>query len=142
MPLYPLFGAEPNTADILQTASARLAVDTTSTATTWATLLTLNMTTAGNTYILAYATMSYSGTPATTYSGFRLVIDSTPLNTSGNELWGVSETGCIFGKSALLSAGSHNVLIQWQTAAGGTMQCYPVSLGYEHASLVAMESLV
>jgi hypothetical protein len=130
--------------DILQTASAVLASDATTTSTTYVDLLSVTVTTAGGTSLECYCSFSTSNATDDAGTGqdfLRLTIDGVQLSEAGAEQWPVSETGAICRKTPLLDAGSHTVKLQWKTQAGHTFRCSASSLTRpEHASLVVVET--
>ena len=140
-----LYFPAPEVVGIMQTASALLAVNTTTTPITYVDLLTVTLTTMGATRLEVYASLSASNTmsrAATNQDYLRLTVDSTVLTSGGNEQWPVTEASALFCVTDVLSAGSHTVHLQWHTDTGGTLRCSAGTIAAqpEHASLVIIET--
>lgn len=129
----------------MQTASALLAVNTTTTSITYVDLLTVTLTTVGASRLEIYASLSTSNAVSragTNQDYFRLTVDSTVLIEGGSEQWTVTEASALFCVTDVLSAGSHTVHLQWCTDTGGTLRCSAGTIVAqpEHASLVVVET--
>ena len=144
MPLKPPTGGGAGSGDILQTASAVLAADSTTTSVTYVDLLSLTLTTAGGTRLEVYASFATSNAVDNALGGqdyLQLTIDGVKLVEGGNEQWTVTESGMITGLTSYLTDGSHTVKLQWRTTAGSTLRCSASTLTRpEHASLMVIET--
>jgi hypothetical protein len=133
------------TSTLKQTAFAEIAVDTTTTSTSFVDLLTISFTITASSIVLISFTASVSNTPSSTRNqDFRITID------------GVAKRGaraiCTTGSSATcaaivlrvtgLAAGARSIKVQWKTSAS-TAQIRPVAApDTEHASLLVQEVTV
>ena len=144
MPLRNPIGGGAGAGDILQTASAVLAADSTTTSVTYVDLLTVSITTYGGSSLGIYATFSTSNSVDAAGTGqdyLQITLDGTSLQQAGAEQWPVSETGAIFYETGVVDAGAHTVKLQWRTSSGGTLRCSASSLTRpEHASLMVIET--
>lgn len=143
MPLLNPIDGGAGSGDILQTASAVLAVDATTTSVTYVDLLSVSVTTSGGSSLEIYASFSTSNAvdaAGTGQDALQITLDGTALQQAGAEQWPVSEIGTISYKTGVVTAGSHTVTLQWKTQAGSTLRCSASTLTRpEHASLVVME---
>lgn len=127
--------------NLKQTAFAEITTDTTSTSSSWADLLSLNITT-GAGYLAVFASAGFSCSNATArLMGLRLVVDGTPIRavSSASASTAIAESFSIVSRVAV-SAGAHTVKLQWRVSAGYTIRCRPVAYpDDEHCSLLVME---
>ena len=135
----PLF----NQPQLLQTAEARITVDTTNSTAGWQTLLTVTMVTGANPLLIS-AVGSISQSAFANVMNTRITVDGASYGGCTIKCQ-ANNQGSPFAlkvKTAALTAGSHTILVQWQTA-GGTQQCRPVANpDAESASLVIEEVTV
>jgi len=139
VPLYP---KAPSGGGIIQTASAVLAVATTTTSVTYVDLLTLAVTTGGSSRLEIYASFSTSNNGGSGGQDYlRLTVDGVEVQKMGAEQWTVIEGGAIFFVTDVLSAAAHTIALQWHTTTGRTLRCNPTSTTRpEHASIMAIET--
>jgi len=141
MPLREVKVTDPN---VVQAAASVLAVDTTTTSTTYSDLLTLTMTLAGSTNLLIWSnfTTSFSANVGNT-GRFRLVVDGVAQLFCGEEEFTVPQASSMVFRATGLSAGSRVIALQWRigTAGEGTFRCRP-SVQPEGAAILALEVLV
>jgi hypothetical protein len=135
----PLF----NQPQLLQTAEAHISTDVTNAVAGFQTLLTMSITTGANALIIS-AAGSISCTLAANAMAVRVTVDGA--SQGGCQIKCVSNNiGQSFNlrvKTAVLTAGAHTILLQWQTA-GGTQQCrFVTNPDAESASLVVEEVTV
>ena len=144
MPLVLPTEGGPGIGDILQTASVVLAANVTTTSITYVDLLSITLTTYGGSSLEVYASFATSNAvdnAATGQDFIQITIDGVSLEEVGSEQWPVTETGAIYKETAVLTAGSHTVKLQWHTQTGGTLRCSASTLTRpEHASLMVVET--
>lgn len=128
-----------NTPQIIQTSSANVGADTTTTSTTFVDLLSLTMYINSNPVVI-YFSVSGNNTTASTRVSFQLVIDG--IATRGFSYICVSSgnggSGAIVYKTQPLFYGNHTFKIQWLTS-GGTAQVLAGSGASDNAYLVVDE---
>lgn len=143
MPLLNPIGGGAGSGDILQTASAVLAADATTTSVTYVDLLTVNITTSGGSSLEVYASFSTSNAvdaAGTGQDSLQITLDGVALQQMGAEQWPVSEGGAVCYETGVVTAEAHVVKLQWRTLAGGTLRCSASTPTWpEHASLVVLE---
>lgn len=142
MGLYP---QPPVSGGIVQTASALLGAAATTTSITYVNLLTLAITTGGDSRLEIYSSFATSNAVSralTDQDYLRILIDATVLAETGGEQWPVTEAGALFVVTGVLSAGAHTVYLQWKTTTGGTMRCAANTIAAqpEHASIIVIET--
>jgi hypothetical protein len=140
--LYP---KPPTEGGIVKTASALLGAAATTTSITYVDLLTLAITTGGDSRLEIYASFAVSNAvdrAGTDQDYLRVMIDSTVLAETGSEQWPVTEAGALFVVTGVLAAGSHTVYLQWRTTTGGTLRCAANTIAAqpEHASIIVIET--
>jgi hypothetical protein len=131
--------------ELLQTAFAEQATNTTQTSATFGDLgtVTLTLTTTAGSALLITFTASASNTNNNHNIDFQLVIDGTAVRGAGMRVpvAGQSDSSAITYKKTGLSAGSHTIKAQWRTD-GNTAQIRPTTVLNEHASLLIQEVTV
>lgn len=132
MPLY-------EARSLFQTAYASLAVDSSTSSTTFIDLLTLTLTTSGGNLMLLATFAAYS--TSATDGSFQITLDG--VAQAGSELFTskppLAAGGAITVKAMGIAPGSHTVTLQWK----GSLKCRPVAqAGSEHAALRVEEVFV
>ena len=134
MPLFP-----PLPTIATQTIYTPLTVDTTTTSTSYVNLLTQNIVIQEGSYLLIRSSFSSSdSSSAAGQNYFRVTVDDTDHGYAGAEIFTCIQSGSIVLKVGPLTAGNHIVNLDWQTAAGNTLRCRPVTQA-EQASIVTTE---
>lgn len=140
------FYRAPTSGGLIQTVSAKLAVDISTTSTSFVDMLTLNMSTqTANSTLKITSCGAYMNTNNGKVTAIRLVLDGASLG--GHQVYCTNAASANpFSFSAVVTGvtiGAHTVKIQWQTAAN-TIQCRPASIGgdLESAVLIVQESTV
>lgn len=141
----PLYDNPPEQGGIVQTKSALLSGNVTTTATVFVDLLTVDITTGGSSRLEIYVSLATSNSISSASTGqdfFQIMVDSTVLNQGGTEQWPVTEGSAIFAVSDVLSAGAHVVHLQWKTQTGKTFRCSggTIATQPEHASVLVIET--
>ena len=128
-------------AGLVQTKFKELTADTSTTSTTWVTLLSQSITTGAN-KLCVLMTCGVSKTGGGTPMGdFRISIDGTPLRGTGTELM-ANPTSASLMVCKTVTAAAHTVLLEWQTSTS-TAQIRPAtSPANEHCSLFIQELAV
>lgn len=135
---------ETTAQSIVQTLSARVSTDPTTTTSTASpptvALLTISVTTSASTKLVIHANVTVSNTSANQLMYFTIDVDGTiyeraavyktTTGTQGN----VALSAVVEG----LSPGSHTVKLYWATN-GGTAQIRPNNTNYEHANMIVQE---
>lgn len=140
----PLLNPKVGDPNLVQSVSTRLAADSTRTAATYATLLSLSVTTEGSTNVLVWVSFCMTFTPSVSnHYRLRLRLDTTPVIYVGEEEFTIAQTGSMVYRAAALAAGAHTFDIQWRigTAGEGTLRCRP-SVSPEGLSIFAVETRV
>lgn len=129
---------------LIQTTYDEIAVDTTTTSTTYVTLLSRNVTvTAGTKLLIRFSACSSLNTATDQTIFFRLTVDGVVRVTAGrfstdnNAIIGTSINYVATG----LAAGSRTVLLEWRTT-GNTAQIRSATIEGESASLLVEEVTV
>ena len=127
-----------------QTTSSVLAVNTTTTSTTFVNLISIVVSTSGGS-LNVFGSISSSNTGNGAENFFRITVDGTSIGASSSkgDLGTASGTivagNNIITNTGVLSAGSHTVVLQWRVS-GGTGQIRPVAaVDQEYASLMLQE---
>jgi hypothetical protein len=134
MPLYfPL----PNLAT--QTIYVPLTVDTTTTSTSYVTLLTQNITIQEGSYLLIRGSIATSdSTSSGTGNLYRITVDGVAYVYAGSEVFACIQSSAMCAKVGPMTGGAHTVNFDWQTVSGNTLRCRPVTQA-EQASLIITE---
>jgi hypothetical protein len=143
-PVPPDFTSPEESSNLLQTVSARLGSDQTTTSATFVDLLSLSVTTSASSKLLIWASWGASfSVYVATSAMIRLTIDGTEVLRGGEEEWTAVQSGGFVYLATGLSAAPHTIKLQWRiaTAGDGTFRCRP-SVPPEDAQLVAMEVTV
>lgn len=133
----PLFLPYPTIAT--QTIYTPLTVDTTTTSTSYVTLLTQNIIIQDGSYLLIRS--SFSTSDSITSSGqnsFRIAIDGADYIYGGAEVFTCIQSGSICAKVGPITAGNHTITLDWRTASGNTLRCRPVTQS-EQACIITTE---
>jgi hypothetical protein len=134
MPLYP-----DQPALGTQTIYTPLAADATTTLTTFSTLLSQSIVIQEDSYLLIRASMGTSDSISTAGQNyFRVTVDGVAYGTAGAEIFTCIQSSAICVKVGPLAGGNHDVALEWQTAAGNTLRCRPLTQA-EQASLITTE---
>jgi len=137
VPLYP--PSTPGTTDILQTASAVLATNATTTSQTYVDLLSITLTVSAASSLDVYASFCVDGSSSGDAVSMQLIIGTTVLAATSLSSFSRPEIGQLYKNTGTLSAASYTVKLQWKVAAY-TASCTALSLTQpEHASLVVIE---
>lgn len=137
MPYFP-----PNTTGIIQTVNKILDVDMTTTSTAFSTVISQIIGTQGNSYLLIRASLATSDSASlATFDRFQVRVDGVVYAVGGNEIFTCIQGGSICARVGPLVEGEHLVDLRWQTSAGNTMRCRPLTQA-EHASLMISEVTV
>lgn len=137
MPLYPPPVA--GTTDILQTASAVVSTNATTTSATYADLLSITLTVSAGSSLDVYASFCADNSSYGTPLFMQIIVGATVLAATSLCQYAHPEIGQLYKNTGVLSAASYTVKLQWKTASG-TARCTALSLAQpEHASLVVME---
>jgi hypothetical protein len=133
----PLFTPPPTSS--AQTIYTPLAVDTTTTSTTYVNLITQNIIIQEESYLLVRASFSTSdSSSASGQNYFRITVDNIDYVYAGAEIFTCIQSGSIVAKVGPLPVGDHIINLDWQTAVGNTLRCRPVTQN-EQASIVTTE---
>lgn len=133
----PLFLPYPTIAT--QTIYTPLAVDTTTTSTSYVTLLTQDITIQEGSHLLIRASFSTSDSISTNGQNyFRLTVDGTEYTYGGAEVFTCIQSGSICYSTNPLPAGIHTITLDWRTDTYNTLRCRPVTES-EQACLVTTE---
>jgi hypothetical protein len=141
MPLTNAKVVDPN---VVQTVSAVLDVDKTIASTTYGVVLSLSVTTLASSNLLIWVSYCMTFTPSVTNEyRLQLRVDGTVVLFSGEEEFGIAQTGSMVHRAVALTAGAHTVDVRWRIGAAGegTLRCRP-SVPPEGISIIAMETLV
>jgi hypothetical protein len=140
----PLIDAKIPDPNVVQTVSAVLATDTTTTSTTYATVLSLSVTTLASSNLLIWISYCMTFTPSVTNEyRLQLRVDGAVVLFAGEEEFSIAQTGSMVHRAVALSAGAHTVDVRWRIGAAGegTLRCRP-SVPPEGLSIFAMEARV
>jgi len=141
MPLTNAKVVDPN---VVQTVSAVLDVDKTIASTTYGVVLSLSVTTLASSNLLIWVSYCMTFTPSVTNEyRLQLRVDGTVVLFSGEEEFGIAQTGSMVHRAVALTAGAHTVDVRWRIGATGegTLRCRP-SVPPEGLSIIAMETRV
>ena len=141
----PLYVPYPGGNNLLQSATAKLAVDATTTSTTFGTLLSTSITKAAGSNILIWASWTVSFSVYVTSSAIiRLMVNGAEVLRAGAEEWTVAQSGGFVYRAADLAAGDRTISLEWRiaTAGDGTFRCRPATVEPEGVSIVLMEATV
>jgi hypothetical protein len=134
-------GNLPNTNLFKQSAMTEVAADLSTTSSTWADLLTLNITT-GVGFLIMQATAGLNCSNASSrIMGIRLMLDGVAVRavSSPSVNVNVAQALGLLSRKAV-TAGAHVVKVQWQVSSGYTLYCRPVTVpDQEHCTLVVQE---
>jgi hypothetical protein len=134
MPLFPDLPVL-----ITKTAFTALEVDRTTTATSYENLLTQEILTQEGSFLVIRASFSTSDSASlSSQNSFRVTVDGNTVALGGAEIFTCIQSGSICTLVGPLTAGPHTVNLDWQTAAGNTLRCRPVTQD-EQASLLTTE---
>lgn len=127
---------------LLQSVFTEQTADTSTTSTSFVTLLTRAITIQTGSILLIDTTASISNTGVSAID-IQVTIDGTPVRGSGTRTTAanVPNSLALTFRRAGLSAGSHTILLQWRTSTG-TARCRPTTTLNEHASLRIQEVTV
>jgi len=137
----PLITPKISNPNVVQSVSAVLASDKTTTSTTFSTMLSLPITMVGSTNLLIWISYCVTFTPSVSNDcRLRLRIDSTVILFAGEEEFTTAQSGAIVHRQVGLSAAAHTIDLQWRigTAGEGTLRCRP-SISPEGLSIFAVE---
>ena len=119
-----------------------LTVDSTTTSTSYVTLLSQDIGTLGASSILIAASVSTSDSSSlSTGNFFRVTVDGTVYGYFGCEVFTCIQSSALCVKVGPLAAGSHTVTLDWHTQTTNTLRCRPVTQA-EQASMVITEVTV
>lgn len=134
MPLYP-----PLPELATQTIYTKLATDTTTTSTTFVNLLTQDITIQEGSYLLIRSSFSTSDSVSlSTQNYFQVTVDGVVYVTGGAEIFTCIQSGSMVCKVGPLTAGVHQVNLDWRTSTGNTLRCRPLTQ-VESATMVITE---
>jgi hypothetical protein len=138
----PLTLTQLNSQTLRQTILAALTANTTTTSTSFVTLLTQNITIGTGGIIIAQVTAGISNATANRGVALRLLINGSARCGTADRL-PVVNTSAGFPlqwRVSGLSAGTYAVTVEWRTLLGGTAQCRPVAApDSEHCALLVSE---
>lgn len=138
MPLFP----PSDGIGAIQSVCVSLTADTTTTSTSYVTLLSQAIGTIGASSLVIRASTSTSDSSSlSTGNFFRVTVDGTVYGYFGCEVFTCIQSSALCVKVGPLSAGSHTVTLDWHTQATNTLRCRPVTQA-EQASLMITEVTV
>lgn len=130
----------PGSGGLVQSGFDELHNDTSITSTSWVDLLSVDITTQGNTSLFLSATTSALTTSSGKAYYLRILVDDAPVRGAccypGTSTYAHS---CGLEAKKTVGAGEHTVKLQWKVS-GGTLRCRPDAYpDQEHASLYVEE---
>lgn len=126
----------------IQTVFNQITVDTSTTSTTFVTLMSQAITVAANSRIMVQFDVSYTASTNNTDTSFRMSLDGTPQRGTGGtsrNTTPASDSCALTWVSGALTAGPHTVLIEWLVSSSTALINVVTVPGSHHASLVLQE---
>lgn len=122
-----------------QSSSSRIAVNTTTTSTTFVDLLSVTLTTQAS-FLLIFFTCGVSNTAGTGQTFFRVLVNGVAVAGAGaSQVSANRPVSCAISHRIAVNAGSNIVKVQWRVA-NATGQIRPVAApDAEHANVIVME---
>lgn len=130
--------------NLIQTIFSEIKTDTSTTSTTYVSLMTTSITTTDLSKLIIQISTSCSTSVAGDWCEFELLIDGVVKRgfyVYSNVINGASSGGIVYRFGPLI-AGAHTVQIQWHVGTTGTAQIRPVTTAVEHFSVLIEEVIV
>ena len=125
-----------------QTIFNQITVDTSTTSTTFVTLMSQAITVAANSRVMVQFDVSYTASTNNTDTSFRVSLDGTPQRGTGGTSRNTvpaSDSCTLTWVSGALTAGPHTVLMEWLVSSSTALINVVTQPGSHHASLVVQE---